>query len=117
MNNISVPVEYRSLDALLSFMDEALLGWSCPTILRLRCLMVTEELFDAAYIVPGDEKLLSCAAGSEPGTFRISLSAGGKPAGYSHSDVSALMTQPCTSGLLLRWDNEYTAFLKVVRQP
>lgn len=116
MNNISVPVEYRSLDALLSFMDGTLLNWGCPTVLRLRCLMVTEELFDAAYIVPGDEKQLSCTAGSEPGTFRISLYAGGEPAVYSHSDVSALMTQPCTSGLLLRWENEFTAFLKVARQ-
>ena len=117
MNDISVPVEYKELDTLLSFMDDALLGWRCPTILRLRCLMVTEELFDAAYLVPGVEKELVCAAGAVPGTFRLSLYSDGKPAGGPHSDLSIFMSLNCTKGILLRWENLSAVVLEIARQP
>ena len=116
MNNISVPVEYRELDTLLFFMDEILLSWRCPTVLRLRCLMVTEELFDAAYLAPGLEKELFCAPGAAPGSFRIFLSSDGKPAVFPRSDVSALMSQRCAKGLFLQWENEHTAVLNLAQQ-
>lgn len=96
-----ISLSWAELDTVTDFIDRGLTAQGFPTILRLRTLMVIEEIFSAAAISPGaKEAKLRCSLPA-PRTVRIQCRSTQAAFAPDWSEVKSLSGSNSTYGLKL----------------